>query len=95
MHPNFEDQYGGYVLLVGESEVIPGYQTGPYELYWEGTDGGANYYVQYSDNPYAHTGDGNGAPDLMLGRIIGNSAWKLDQAILNSIDAHFYQSYER
>ncbi len=35
MHPNFEDQYGGYVLLVGESEVIPGYQTDPYELYWK------------------------------------------------------------
>ncbi len=94
LHPNFESRGHGYVLLVGETEVIPADTTGPFNLYWSGTDGGEDYDVHYTDNTYAHT-DGNGAPDLLLGRIIGNSALKLDLGILNSINTHVNGSYER
>ncbi len=94
LHPNFEHRGEGYVLLVGETEVIPSYTTGPFTLYWSDEDGSDDYYVDYSDNPYAHT-DGNGAPDLVLGRIIGNTAAVLDKAILTSIDTYVNNTYER
>jgi hypothetical protein len=93
LHPNFETRYHGYVLIVGETEIIPSDTTGPFELEWSGEDAD-NYYVRISDNTYAHT-DGNGAPDLLLGRIIGNTAEELDIAIWQSIDTHLENSYER
>lgn len=93
LHPNFETRGNGYVLIVGETEIIPAYVTGPYSLYWTGEDPD-DYNVRDSDNPYAHT-DGNGAPDLVLGRIIGNSASALNQGVMNSIQTDLSNSYER
>ncbi|MBE0696222.1 MAG: hypothetical protein IH586_04800, partial [Anaerolineaceae bacterium] len=85
LHPNFETRGKGYVLLVGESDIIASYTTGPFDVNWAGSDAGQT--VQYSDNPYAHT-DGNGAPDLLLGRIVGSSASRLNKAVLTSIRTH-------
>ncbi len=93
LHPNFGTRGNGYVLFVGETEIIPAYTTGPYSLYWTGSDPD-EYNVKDSDNPYAHT-DGNGAPDLILGRILGNSASALNQGVMNSIQTDLGNSYER
>ncbi len=92
LHPAFEFTGRGYVLLVGETEIIPSDTTGPYELYWSGTDGVDDYDAHFVDNTYAHTG-GNGAPDLLLGRITGETAARLIQPILSSIETRLSGGY--
>jgi hypothetical protein len=87
LHPNFQMRGKGYVLLVGETNIIPSYTTGPFDVHWSDDDDASNMRVKYSDNPFAHT-DGNGAPDLLLGRIVGNSASDLEAAVITSINTH-------
>ena len=43
--------------------------------------------MKYSDHPYADTG-GNPAPDLVVGRIVGDSASRLIKPIQASIGVH-------
>ncbi len=85
LHANFEKRGKGYVLIVGESDVVPSFTAGPYTVDWG--DGEVDLLARYSDNPYAHT-DGNGAPDLLLGRIVGGNPVILDKAVRTSIRAH-------
>ncbi len=57
LHPNFRTYHaGGYVLFVGEDEIIPSQ--------------GAGYGPSYSDLRYAST-SGQAKPELVLGRIVG------------------------
>ena len=88
LHPKFSQQYGGYVLLVGETEVIPSATTGPFDN---------NVNVNFSDHFYAATDSGAvlAPPDLLVGRIIGDTAADLDRVILNSIDTHVNNQYAR
>ncbi|MCB0036780.1 MAG: hypothetical protein KDE51_22265, partial [Anaerolineales bacterium] len=58
MHPNFREVLGGYVLFIGEDEVIP-------------VQGGG-WGVDFSDLRYASTG-GAARPELVLGRITGDN----------------------
>jgi hypothetical protein len=64
MHPDFSTPMGGYLLIVGETEIVPA---------WPGISVGWGP-VEYSDHPYADTGGAPSAPDLIVGRIIGDSA---------------------
>jgi hypothetical protein len=88
LHPKFSQQYGGYVLIVGETEVIPSSTTGPFDN---------DVYVNYSDHAYSATDSGAvlAPPDLLVGRVIGDSAADLDKVLLNSIITHTTSSYER
>ena len=93
MHPNFQVRGKGYVLIVGESEIVPADTTGPFSVYWSDS-GHENMPVHYSDNTYAHT-DGNGAPDLLLGRIVGNTPEALVFAMQTSINVHKSSGWDR
>ena len=71
LHPNFRGYNGtGYVLFVGEDEIIP--------------PQGAGYGVPYSDLRYAST-SGEAKPELVLGRIVGDDLGTLSQGLLNSL----------
>ncbi len=64
LHPNFSKPLQGYLLLVGETEILPA----P-DLSVSGLNNGA----PYSDHVYSDTG-GDGRPELIVGRIIGDDA---------------------
>ncbi len=74
----------GFLLLVGETEIIPSWDIsfdceGSLPLSLTATS---------SDNVYADILEGDSyAPELYIGRIIGNSASDLENSITNSIDA--------
>lgn len=71
LHPDFRAYDAkGYVLLVGENEIIPTQDAG--------------YGVQYSDLRYAST-SGEAKPELVLGRVIGNDAYGLTRTLQTSI----------
>lgn len=74
MHPNFRNNNAkGYVLFVGEQEIIPAQAAG--------------YGVNYSDLRYASI-SGQAKPELILGRIVGNDLGTLSNALLTSIQFH-------
>jgi hypothetical protein len=75
MSPNFIKPLQGYLLIVGETEIIPAWEEGGFSIGWNP--------VKYSDQPYADTG-GSSAPDLVIGRVIGDSAAVLSQVIRTS-----------
>ena len=70
LNPVFKLTNQGYVLLVGETEVIP--------AWYMGTDYFTTFAtipdtVPYSDLPYANTGGNTARPELVIGRIPGNN----------------------
>ncbi|HIE30948.1 MAG TPA: hypothetical protein EYP67_01000 [Methanosarcinales archaeon] len=70
----------GYLLLVGEIEIIPAFSDT-----WDltGSDRGR---VDYMDRSYASTSGSVDYPELSIGRIIGDSAQRLQVPIQASID---------
>jgi len=71
LHPNFRAYHaGGYVLFVGEDEIIP--------------PQGAGYGPSYSDLRYAST-SGQAKPELVLGRIVGPDLGTLRKGIEASL----------
>lgn len=64
MHPNFSKALGGYVLLVGEIEIVPS---------WLGTGFANGAKAPESDHLYSDTG-GDGRPELIVGQVIGDKA---------------------
>jgi hypothetical protein len=69
----------GYLLIVGEAEIIGAWQT------YHGRIWG---WVDYSDLPYGNMAGDYVDPELIVGRIIGNSAAELTIPIRTSIDVH-------
>ena len=78
MASSFSTACGGYVLFVGETEIIPAWYTWGWNIKW--SDGTTTDIVDLADTPYADTG-GDGAPELILGRIIGDTAADLSIAL--------------
>ncbi|HSA00312.1 MAG TPA: C25 family cysteine peptidase [Candidatus Paceibacterota bacterium] len=76
---NWADQ--GYLLIVGENEIIPTFSK-TWDLY--NNDAGR---VDYTDRNYASTDSSseNCLPELSVGRVVGNSAERLHQALLTAI----------
>lgn len=73
------DRRDAYLLIVGETEVVPAY----------------NYSdVHLSDHYYSDV-VGDGAPDLIVGRIIGDTARNLTMPILASIDVALGFGFDR
>ena len=72
LHPNFRTYHaGGYVLFVGEDEVIP-------------AQAASHSEVPYSDLKYAST-SGESRPELVLGRIAGDDLGTLRKGLENSL----------
>ncbi|MEJ5311807.1 MAG: DNRLRE domain-containing protein [Anaerolineae bacterium] len=84
LHPDFKSGApGGYVLLVGESEIIPAWYEDSFNVQW--ADGGTTKSVAYSDLPYASIVGKDKHPELAVGRIVGNSPTALLKPIETSI----------
>lgn len=84
LHPDFKSGApGGYVLLVGESEIIPAWYEDSFNVQW--SDGGTTKSVAYSDLPYASIVGNDKHPELAVGRIVGNSPAALLKPIETSI----------
>ncbi len=73
LNARFRQTLGGYVLILGESEIVPA---------WDLTTND----VPLSDQPYADTLGGDSAPELVVGRIIGNTAEDLETALDTALD---------
>ena len=90
----------GYLLLVGETDIIPSYT----RTYWWNEEDINHHIVntahdcRTTDFPYANTSGAEIGPELCIGRIIGNSVEKLIKPIKASIDvklgtAEFYRNH--
>ena len=73
----------GYLLLVGETEIIPSWlkNLGTYE-----TTAGSYTWNVLTDLPYANTVGDESQPELSIGRIIGNNARELNTVLKNSLN---------
>jgi len=83
LHANFSQPSKGYLLLVGETEIIPSWLSTGWGFTWSNTTCVTNE-ADLSDLFYANTGGSDGAPELIVGRIIGNTAADLRKAIQTS-----------
>ena len=71
--PKLSQVAGGYLLLVGETEIVPAWHTTGWDRHATcGTLPCVIDDVFYSDAPYADT-VGDGAPELIVGRIAHNT----------------------
>jgi hypothetical protein len=75
----------GYLLIVGETEIIPAWHRviGPFK-----TTEGDLYYNVLTDLPYANTFGEEKIPELSIGRIIGNNAKELTTVIDTSLSVY-------
>ncbi len=79
LHPNFSKPLGGYVLFVGESEIIPSDDL---------TADNSIDSAPYTDNIYSNSIIGPmGRPELIVGRVIGDNA----QTLMAPIEASLSQ----
>ncbi|CAG0937568.1 tRNA3(Ser)-specific nuclease WapA [Thermoflexales bacterium] len=95
LHPDFFVKNKGYLLIVGETEIVPSW--------YEGTDNFTTYpgipdKVRNSDLRYAHTAGETARPELVVGRIVGNDPQTLVNGMSGSIavaegDAEFDRSH--
>ncbi|GAB6102831.1 hypothetical protein JCM16138_20540 [Thermococcus atlanticus] len=72
----------GYLLIVGETEIVPAQQMSFDPLWLEGGD---VMHVRVTDLPYANTEGDVLDPELMVGRIVGDTASDLEIAVRNAI----------
>lgn len=82
----------GYLLIVGETEIVPAWLETHWNITWSNWDCHTRE-ADISDLPYADTGGSNAAPELVVGRIIGNDAADLSAAIRASLDGSFDRSH--
>jgi hypothetical protein len=82
LHPDFQVMLAGYMLIVGETEIVPAWDTHDYDLGWDAADD-----VFHHDQWYSSTG-GDGRPELVVGRAIGDSASQLANPLQTSIAIH-------
>ena len=87
LHPAFSEVLKRYLLIVGETEIVPTYYTAGWDYKW--SDGTTTDKVWNTDELYASTtGNSYGGwdPELVVGRIVGNDPADLANAIRISID---------
>lgn len=77
VHPKFSTEGGGYVLIVGETEIVPSWHIRSFD---------GDREVRLSDQFYSSVG--NGPPVINLGRIIGDSMAQVRENLQTSI--HVY-----
>ncbi len=90
LHDDFSVARGGYVLIVGENEIVPAWEWAGMDREWNGGD--ETDVVHLTDHPYGDTSGSpagsSGAPDLVVGRIVGNDAEALLKPLEASINVH-------
>ena len=82
LHPNFFVKNKGFMLLVGENEIIQAFRMGSSHFT---TYPGIPDVVDNSDLPYANTAGETARPEIVLGRIVGDDPATLRQGMLGSI----------
>ena len=68
LHPDFTKPLGGYLLLIGKTELIPTFEMGGFNIKCKL---GTLTKVVATDLPYAEL-NADGLPDLIVGRLIAN-----------------------
>jgi hypothetical protein len=81
----------GYLLLVGETEILPAWTVNSPDIDWTG--GKRSVEVGLSDLPYGDVSSSDNVPELCVGRIIGDSAGALMQAMQSGLYSSFDRSY--
>jgi hypothetical protein len=84
LDPVFNEKDNGYVLLVGETEIVPSFYVGESNF---ATYPGIPDHVHESDLPYANTAGETARPELVVGRVVGNSLEVLNAYLENMIHA--------
>jgi len=85
LHPNFSKPLGGSLLIVGETEVFGAW-------YDSSLDGSMGFKgVHFSDHPFADVNLSDPRPDLLVGRLIGDSA----DALLKQLETAIGVAYQR
>jgi len=84
LNPSFSEQDQGYVLIVGETEVVKSHYVGEdhFVTYPKVPD-----HVHNSDLWYADTAGETARPELVLGRVIGDNLTALNSYLDNIIHA--------
>ncbi|MFO7675385.1 MAG: C25 family cysteine peptidase [bacterium] len=80
--PAFRTWAGGYVLLVGEQNIVPAWEVTGLNVKWSG--GSVTTRVRLSDFPYSDC-TGDWIVDLKVGRAIGRSALELNQVVASAV----------
>ncbi|MBI5566132.1 MAG: DNRLRE domain-containing protein, partial [Chloroflexi bacterium] len=70
LHPDFFVKNKGYLLIVGETEIVPAHYAGPGNFT---TYPGIPDKVRNTDLWYANTAGETARPELVVGRIVGNN----------------------
>jgi hypothetical protein len=78
MGTDFTD--GGYLLIIGETEVIPAFACSYY------LTGRGREYIEFTDNYYGNTSGEMKLPEIAVGRIIGNTPEHMIDPIQTSLD---------
>lgn len=88
--PTFRSPSSGnaFLLLIGKSEVVPSvsYNIAGWGVTWNG--GGSTTRVRFSDNYYGDVKHDDGRPELVVGRIVGNTARDLIRPIEASLEVY-------
>jgi hypothetical protein len=88
--PEFQNVGEGYMLLVGEIEVIPAWVSLDFHICWAAEGDSCDPEpddVYDHDQWYANT-EGAGMPDLVVGRAIGNNPAELAQVLETSLGVY-------
>jgi hypothetical protein len=83
MNSLFRHKDTGYLLIVGETEIIPSWYVGESHFV---TYPGIPDHVHQSDLWYANTAGNTARPELVVGRIIGDSAVQLYRPLEASVN---------
>ncbi|MCU0915649.1 MAG: fibronectin type III domain-containing protein [Planctomycetes bacterium] len=81
----------GYLLLVGEAEILPAWTVDVTDIVWGSDD--TSDVVGYSDLPYGDTQGADNVPELITARLIGDSDAVLIQAMQAGLASTFDRSY--
>jgi hypothetical protein len=79
----FSTPLGGYLLIVGEQEIVPSGKTSNWEQKW--SDGTTTDVVQLGDQYYSNTVGYLLHPELNVGRAIGDKPYLLARPLWTSI----------
>ena len=93
LHRRFSQALEGYLLIVGETEVVPSWLVDIPDVSWSG--GKVTTHVPFADLPYSDTIGDDDVPDLMVGRMIGNTAVDLLNALETAVGVAETGSWDR
>jgi len=89
LSPGFSKVGQGYLLIVGETEIVPSWHEYGFDIEWNNAADTKD--VPLTDHYYSDT-TGDGSPELIVGRIIGNRLVDLTATINRSLAIHLGQT---